>query len=659
MKTLISYSWIVMSAAKAGGVLLSGALILMSPLMAQKPRWTAGEIRGMEHFPGDRVARESLLSNGHVVMRSNLLAQGLDSNARPLHHMFELYVLPNPPLPRFVTADVILDAFFYLVQEHRRHVERVSALDLCSSAAAMRDGLGDNGFPGAVSRLWSVVRACGSRDSRRLGKEVELLVSALEAREGEDHEIWMEPVALESLLTIAAESARNDQWSEAARFTVLALRAAGVTRAQVLSSADNQSVEVRDALRVSLHHYCSDMERWSRWWHGESVSAANSLMPSLTPLMAYDLRGMVPRDYPSSGLSSHLALFCLNAPLSSERTSNLCESGPWRERREGVASSFDAEVEGVLSALHRADEWVAPAWMRGAAWRAKQVSTQLASWTMLRGRARHTEPSVVTLRYTPDVECVVTPNASVFRGVSMLCRRIVNESAEACRRDWVRLRTLREIRRLILGYKEGSSVRADNIIVLRARLAQCAKRAGVSWADVEDFGVGIPHPVTDQYVAGLKAAHVRLIDAFSVGESVSRLEDLARLCDDLSGLAGRDTDQLSDESRRMLGDVGVRVAGYRGYADLSMCHARDDRLSLCRSHSGDQSMWLHGASGPPDAMYVVVEVGGVPTLSVGAVMSFVELMSAKVLSPTSVWSGLESNRSVLKPSDRTLYGHLR
>lgn len=114
-----------------------------------------------------------------------------------------------------------------------------------------------------------------------------------------------------------------------------------------------------------------------------------------------------------------------------------------------------------------------------------------------------------------------------------------------------------------------------------------------------------------------------------MGRSVAKLPLFASLCDDLARIAAKELngDALDMHDSSVINGYGDRLAGFHHY-EGNHYELRDDfprvtELAIGRGGAGG-SQTLYAGVGRPEALFVIIEVGGIPVLHRGAVLTYRE-----------------------------------
>jgi hypothetical protein len=293
----------------------------------------------------------------------------------------------------------------------------------------------------------------------------------------------------------------------------------------------------------------------------------------------------------------------------------------------------------------------APRALRTAAWSDKQLATQLAAWA----EQRHTWGLHAKLSETwfgltePPPPGLVEPYPKFYEAIGKLCRASAKALGPVLAEPVPVEVVARDLLLCVAAYRR--SVSADTQPAA-TKDAEDACRIATLWEFFEKSGwVGMMMPkslppgkdeapaivnrieqIAQRCLAGEYDRDIIHLESFADiarPAVVEPLEKLAVACDRLRDIARKQLagQALPDDDRQFILGYGSLLGDLHFYESNSSDNPRDDfpMITPVFGKPAPPGEMLYVGVGRPRAMYVLVEVNGVPVLHRGAVLSYREL----------------------------------
>ncbi|MGB2821167.1 MAG: DUF3160 domain-containing protein, partial [Phycisphaerae bacterium] len=306
----------------------------------------------------------------------------------------------------------------------------------------------------------------------------------------------------------------------------------------------------------------------------------------------------------------------------------------------------------------------APAALHTAAWRDKQLCTQLGAWAEQRHTwALHAKCNVAVFGGAFGSPGYISPYPEFFEGLGGLARA----TAAALRRaglaqalapralaDSLLTHAQRAGRHAVLraGVLDGDMKAEAELARTEAELAPSAGLVMRLRFELDDsrnaFFDGVEgederpaakrcEALARKCLAGekLTAQEAEVLAAYGRLDAagVELIEDFGGFCGRLAGAARRQLTKegITKEDAELIGDYGVKLARFHHYTDQAYLYPRDDLPIISPiyvSPPGNRREALYAAVARPRAVYVIVENGEKAVLHRGAVLTYHEIRRA-------------------------------
>jgi hypothetical protein len=304
-------------------------------------------------------------------------------------------------------------------------------------------------------------------------------------------------------------------------------------------------------------------------------------------------------------------------------------------KAEPLPDSLHGKALGLLPLLQEPLPDSAPAPLRTDAWQDKQLWTALGAWAEQRHTwAGHLKLSVAILDGDEQPPGYVSPYPKFFRALGALVRQtatVINSlSEEPTPRE-----AGQELLRRIDSVRQASSgsSRWDPRLhtFYRAYRAWTGKEDEAASREVP-WGATVMERLARRWIDGKHLdVHdreaIRLWAASMRLQALHLLPELAELCDRLTAIAQKELDgqPFDKEDTALFRDYGLTLARLHFYDSQAWMYPQDDfplATPVFANPFTDQV--LYAGVGRPEALYVIVDVGGQRVLHRGAVLSYRE-----------------------------------